>query len=168
MSEKLMRKSHLQVALMGVMTCASAGCGTLHNLDAPSKLSEPRAAFAGPGTCVPFGGVARSGLLGWAGVTIGPWAVIDGDWELLKGNASDGFEKIGNGLWLTGVGLVSLADTPVSLAADFVTWPIAHAREQQHPWATWWGSENDVCWLHAPFSRKAQHEESASPDGRQP
>jgi len=154
------RPSYLHMIVLGVIAATQAGCGTLHNLDAPSKLSQPQAVFAGPGTCVPFGGVARSGLLGWAGVTIGPWTVIDGDWALLKGNASDGFEKISNGLWLTGVGLVSLADSPVSLAADIVTWPIAHAREQEYAWATWWGSENMVWWFRAPFATSRERDES--------
>lgn len=32
-------------------------------------------------------------------------------------------------------------DVPLSLAGDVVTYPIARARKDGQPWATWWGEQ---------------------------
>ncbi len=107
-----------------VVLLASCGCGTVMNLAArPGPASEPEIV---PDTCYPFGGVRRSSLLGVYGVGSGVFSLCTGD---IKGAG-----------WV-GVGVVSLADTPVSLAGDVVTLPVAFARRYEMTWATWWCRE---------------------------
>jgi hypothetical protein len=38
-------------------------------------------------------------------------------------------------------GLACLVDTPLSLAGDIVTLPIAISRNRGDAWATWWGEQ---------------------------
>src|SRR5262245_58173802 len=129
---------------------ASAGCGTMHNLFAPPEgLPGTISLPSGVGRCVPFGGVGRSALLAMIGPVGGSVGVIDGDTKLVRGESlKDRMATIGAGLWLAGCGLGAIVDTPLSLAGDIVTFPIAYARYKHHPWATWWGVEtHGGCWL---------------------
>jgi hypothetical protein len=109
-----------------------AGCGTVVNLTAPPPSLAPPG--IGPTACQPFGGVVRSGLLGGVGVS----------WGLLGGWQDIGNGGLLQGAWLAGMGLVALVDTPLSLAGDLVTWPIARARAQGEAWATWWGDHGSA------------------------
>jgi uncharacterized protein YceK len=112
------------------LTCLGSGCGTVVNLAAPPEQPFPTIA---PGTCFPFGGVTRSGLLGGFGVVTGM--------EMAFG--FEGIAETGVGLLWTGGGLVALAvDTPLSLVGDVVTLPVAYARSQKMSWATWWGEQS--------------------------
>jgi hypothetical protein len=151
-----MRWQHFPMIVVGLISFVQVGCGTLHNLHAPPVAQEtgPCAIGSGPGICVPFGGVARSALLGFVGAPIGVGEAINGGNELIQGNAAgDGFSRIGNGLKLAGIGVIAVLDTPLSLAGDFVTWPVAYARQHQQPWATWWGKEPGRCWLGRMFQK---------------
>jgi hypothetical protein len=136
-------------AIIGLGLLFATGCGTLHNLDAP-PVAPPLKALgvcSGQGCCLPFGGVARSGLFA-CGVPVGISAVVQGELSLLRGDdPKDGLRSIGSGMLLTGAGLVALADTPISLAGDLVTWPVAYARQHEQPWATWWQSRIPVWWV---------------------
>jgi len=105
----------------------NAGCGTLHNLAAP-----PEYPGIGPCTCLPFGGVIRSGTLG----TMGTFSGVAGTVESFGTLESPYY------MAYTGACLVALADVPVSLAGDIVTLPIAFARANNAPWATWWGQQS--------------------------
>jgi hypothetical protein len=120
-------------ALLGTQ----AGCGTACNLWAPPEGIP----CIGPSTCFPLGGATRSALLGGFGTVAGSYGIVQGECELLSGR-SEGFQTIGTGLGYTGIGIVSLIDTPVSLAGDVLTSPIAFARQQKAPWATWWGEKS--------------------------
>jgi uncharacterized protein YceK len=124
----------MRLLIVAVICCTSVGCGTLHNLDAPAMTTQ---VYIGPSTCAPLGGFARSALLGGFGTAAGVQGTAVSGWTLLQGDVSDGCKGIGDGLWLTGVGLGSLVDTPISLAADIVTLPVVIARRQQQPWASW-------------------------------
>lgn len=137
-----MRLGSLAVALL---VASSAGCGTMHNLFAPpDPVPGPPYIGSGPGICVPFGGVARSALLGTAGPLIGPGQVIWGGIKVFGGDPlEEGVKQIGGGLWFTACGLAAIVDTPVSLVGDIATFPIAYARHKHHPWATWWGTESN-------------------------
>jgi hypothetical protein len=110
-----------------------AGCGTVVNLMAPPTTTKADMLGLGLDTCQPFGGTKRSLVLG-----VGLGGVV----------AYEGMQRLGQGGLLMcagGVvgGLAILAvDGPLSLAGDVVTWPIAYARQQQAPWATWWGEQS--------------------------
>jgi uncharacterized protein YceK len=106
------------------------GCGTVWNLEAPPPPGLPCIEI-GPSTCFPMGGVTRSACLGMIGIPIG----------LATGIAGDSLEDRGNGLLLAGAATVSLIDVPLSLVGDLVTLPVAYARYQGAPWATWWGEQ---------------------------
>jgi len=106
------------------------GCGTVWNLEALPPPGPPGIEI-GPSTCFPMGGVTRSACLGMLGIPIG----------LATGVAGDGFEERGNGLLLAGAATVSLIDVPLSLVGDLITLPVAYARNQGAPWATWWGEQ---------------------------
>ncbi|MBM3994576.1 MAG: hypothetical protein FJ303_10555 [Planctomycetes bacterium] len=154
-----MRRNIAFVIGISLVVAALSGCGSIHNLDAPAGPAEKLSPGIGPpGICVPFGGVARSALLGVVGVPLGIGQVGHGIALIVTGDVREGFTTIGNGLWLTGVGVVALADTPVSLAGDLVTWPLAYARSQQHPWASWQGADLSMWWFHAPFARRPSEE----------
>lgn len=145
-----MSKSRSFTFLVALLAGTQTGCGTMHNLAAP-PVAEPvgMSLPMGPGACIPFGGVARSGLLGMAGPQLGVYFAWEGQRDLFYGdNAKEGIAKIGNGMLLTGAGLVSIVDTPLSLAGDIVTLPIAYARQQQYSWATWWGADPSARGLH--------------------
>jgi hypothetical protein len=93
-----------------------SGCGTLGNLFAPPETSVPlgRCTMA-PDSCVPFGGVGRSMVLGAMCLGTGVMAPV-------------------------GVGVL-LVDAPLSLVGDVVTLPVVYACQSGAPWATWWGSQ---------------------------
>jgi hypothetical protein len=105
------------------------GCGTVVNLRSPPPAQAHPG--IGPTACTPFGGVLRSGLLGGFGLVcgvFGGWSEI-GNGGLLQGAA------------LAGMGVLAVADTPLSLVGDVVTLPIAAARAREAAWATWWGDQ---------------------------
>src|SRR5262245_55310367 len=91
------------------LACLGSGCGTVANLKDPP--SPGKTGEFGTSECSPFGGVTRSAGLAVCGLGSG--------------------EALG-----IGVGLVGLVDTPLSLAGDVVTLPIALARHQGASWAT--------------------------------
>jgi uncharacterized protein YceK len=122
-----MRPALLLAACLG---CLGSGCGTVVNLTAPPVSGRPD--FV-PTECSPFGGVTRSALLGVGSLGLG----------LLGIPKSGCAEELGGWAMWTGAGLVALVDTPLSLAGDVVTLPIAYARQQGAPWATWWGDQAD-------------------------
>jgi uncharacterized protein YceK len=122
--------------LASVLT--STGCGTVCNLTDPPDGKR----FMGTGECYPFGGVVRSGLLSFFGPPMGTVGLVSGPAEICQGNFSTGFEQFGTGLWLTGSGLVAIADVPLSLVGDVLTLPIVYARRNREPWATWWGQQS--------------------------
>ena len=110
-----------------------AGCGTFYNLNAPPP---PGPASVGiPTSCSPFGGITRTGLLALAGPQLGVGWILEGD----------GFKGTG----LFGLGVLAWADIPLSLAGDALTLPIACARSNGEPWATWWG-EKEVSFRSPP------------------
>jgi len=115
----------------------SAGCGTICNLKDPGDGHQ----FMGAGTCYPFGGVTRSAMLGCAGPPLGFLQTLDAPLEIEKGDVGEGLRQMGQGTGLAIAGVVSLADVPLSLAGDIVTLPVAYARQQGKPWASWWGEK---------------------------
>jgi hypothetical protein len=126
---------------------ALSGCGTFYNLKDPPNGPM----FMGTGSCYPFGGVVRSGLLAVMGPPCGLGNVISGNIAICQGDFSSGFEQIGNGICLTSAGLVAVADTPMSLAGDILSFPAAYARSKEYSWATWWGEKS----VHDPTSPPA-------------
>jgi uncharacterized protein YceK len=114
------------------------GCGTFKNLKDPSDGTV----FICDGCCYPFGGVTRSGTLAVMGPPIGLGGVISGNIALTQGDFGSGFEQIGNGTYLTAAGLLAIADTPLSLVGDVLTFPLAYARSNGYSWATWWGEKS--------------------------
>jgi hypothetical protein len=124
-----------RIRILAFVFLALTGCGTFHNLkDAPNGTL-----FMGTGCCYPFGGVGRSALLAGLGTPMGLGMVINGDIAITEGDFGPGFQQVGEGLLLTSAGLLAIADTPLSLAGDLLTFPIAYARSKEYPWATWWG-----------------------------
>ena len=115
----------------------SVGCGTICNLKDPGDGDI----FMGSATCYPFGGVTRSAMRGRTGPPLGVVLAVDGNSEICKGNVNEGIKKVGAGTGLAIAGVVSIADVPLSLAGDIVTLPVAYARQQGKPWATWWGNQ---------------------------
>jgi hypothetical protein len=142
------RAGHYHLIAIAVVALAQSGCGTIHNLMADpgdSPIARSTLMSGGPGVCAPFGGVARSALLGFGGTPAGLGVVIDSGIGIVSaGDPNEGFTRLGAGLRLAGAGLIAIADTPLSLAGDVATWPIAYAREKQHPWATWWSSDPGI------------------------
>ena len=135
------------VIVAAMIAISQVGCGTLHNLSAPPpSQAQPGVPLGtGAGACVPFGGVARSALLG-LGTPTAMIAVLNSEGKVIRGAGDDeALRQIGGGLMLAGAGLIAIADTPVSLVGDILTLPIAYARHQEYPWATWWGSAHGVC-----------------------
>jgi hypothetical protein len=121
------------VAVIGL-----SGCGTFVNLkDPPSGIM-----FCGTGACYPFGGVVRSGLLAAMGSPLGVSEVISGDLAICLGQFGDGVASVGAGMLLTAAGLGAIVDTPLSLAGDILTFPVAYARCMEYSWATWWGEQS--------------------------
>ena len=116
-----------------------SGCGTCVNITCPPpKMAGP--SFVCENECVPFGGTVRSGLGGAIGITAGPIELLDvGKGGLLQAAR------------LTAFGAGCIIDTPLSFVGDIVTMPIALARWQGLPWATWWGDQGwDGPRPHAP------------------
>ena len=124
---------------VAVLLCL-AGCGTFYNLKAPPRSDLEN---IGPSTCLPvggkvrsgatlpFGGVLRSTMLGCLGPPSGIAAMAGGD---------VGEEGRVGPAWF-GLGVLAWADVPLSLAGDVLTLPIAYARSNGEPWATWWGEK---------------------------
>ncbi len=103
-------------AFLGLFALATllCGCGTVGNLMAPHSTSA--ASHERPWSCKPFGGVQTS----------------------VKGATVLAFE-VGN----VPLAMMSTLDVPFSLVGDVVTLPVAYARQQGAPWATWWGVQQD-------------------------
>jgi uncharacterized protein YceK len=131
-------RSRSHVLLCAVGLSLASGCGTVFNLKAPPPLGPPEPGSPyyralpesiGPSTCFPFGGITRSAFSSGFCTYMG----------LCGATGVGGIEQIGPGLVMTGAGLVSVIDMPLSLVGDLVTLPVACARWQGAPWATWWG-----------------------------
>lgn len=133
-----MRASRIAVFLIAITSLA--GCGTIHNLKDPDPANGTM--FIGGGVCYPMGGCTRSGLLALIGTPMGMVQVIQGNVDIARGEFATGFEQVGSGLMLTGTGLGAIVDTPLSLAGDIVTYPLAYGRYHRYPWATWWGEKS--------------------------
>jgi hypothetical protein len=127
-----------QIIFLAFVVLAVTGCGTFYNLEDSPKGPL----FVGTGCCYPFGGVTRSGLLAVMGPPAGLAGVVSGNMAISQGEFGDGFQQIGQGLFLTSAGLIAIADTPLSLAGDILTFPIAYARSKEYSWATWWGEKS--------------------------
>lgn len=114
------------------LACLQGGCGTFLNLTAPPTSPQLICGPAPPSSCVPLGGTFRSAMCGGYYLIVGMGAAVEefGHGGLLKGAG------------MTGVGLAALVvDTPLSFLGDLATLPIASARQQGEPWATWWGQQ---------------------------
>jgi hypothetical protein len=127
-----------QFGFVALALLALTGCGTFQNLYDPPNGPL----FMGTGSCHPFGGVARSGLFAVVGPSWGLGEIISGDMAICQAEFGPGFQQIGHGIWMTSASLVAVADTPLSLAGDILTFPIAYARSKEFPWATWWGEKS--------------------------
>jgi hypothetical protein len=149
LAENAVSAVRFHLVAIAVIALAQSGCGTMHNLMAHPK-NEPReepyeGLGSGPGDCVPFGGVARSAVLGFFGTPTGISVMIGEGIGIVEGDDTAlALQRIGNGMMLAAAGLIAIADTPLSLAGDVVTWPVANARETQQPWATWWRTDPGV------------------------
>ncbi len=129
-------RSRLRVLLCGILVASAAlqsGCGTLENLQAPPgrEPTEGPMKYCGPHTCFAFGGITRT-----------YWG---SDWLVRAGaNSLDKIEVdhllVGTGAITAGVGFLAV-DGPLSLVGDVLTLPVAYARSQEQPWATWWGTQ---------------------------
>lgn len=113
------------------------GCGTISNLNDPPMGPY----FMGCGKCSPFFGVTRSAVCAVAAPGAGIVETINGCDSICRGEATEGFQQIGQGALCTSMGLLAIVETPLSLAGDIVTYPIARARAEERPWATWWGKQ---------------------------
>jgi hypothetical protein len=101
--------------LLCAVLAVFTGCSSVNNLCLPPTHTT---GFFGAGvtSCEPFGGVRNS--------------VVCAEFFLGYG-------------YLVPVSVAILAvDTPLSLMADVLTWPIAQARQRKEPWATWWGDQD--------------------------
>jgi uncharacterized protein YceK len=134
-----MRWSPFRFLALAVL--ALTGCGTVHNL----KDSPNGPMFMGTGCCYPLGGVVRSGLLAFVGTPGGLCSAISGDIAICQGDFGPGLEEVGQGMGMTALGLVAIADMPLSLAGDILTLPVVYARSHEYWWATWWGKESFGC-----------------------
>src|SRR4051812_45615236 len=109
-----------------VLVALPAGCGTVMNLKAPPTrpINDTPEMFFFPNTCEPFGGVARSLILGGGCAVIGIAVVCEGDWPLAL------LAPV-----MVPAGLAILAiDLPLSFAGDLLTYPIVQARQNGEPW----------------------------------
>src|SRR5262249_7473383 len=68
--------------------------------------------------------------------------VLNGNTAICRGELASGFKQIGQGTFMTSAGLIAIADTPMSLVGAILTFPIASARSNEYPWATWWGEKS--------------------------
>jgi hypothetical protein len=108
----------------------------------------------GTGVCVPFGGVGRSALLGLVGTPIFASQLVIVPLNQIRGEDTKAALAImGNSVYCTGLGLIAIADVPVSLAGDLLTLPLAYARHQQQPWAMWPCRDIVSYWVWAPFAQ---------------
>src|SRR6516162_1915541 len=123
-----MRSAHF--GFLASVVLAVTGCGTFFNLKDPPKGPV----FMGTGSCYPFGGVARSGALAVLGPPCGVAGVMGGSETIFQGEFASGFQQIGYGMFLTSAGLVAIADSPLSLAGDILTLPVAYARANEYSW----------------------------------
>ncbi len=130
-----MRSSRYNVLTFVLLTLT--GCGTIHNLKDPPDGHT----YVGMGSCYPFGGVTRSGLLACAGPPLGVVQVVSGNASICRGEIVSGAEELGSGMALTSMGLLAIADTPLSLVGDVVTLPIVYARTRKSWWTTSWSEE---------------------------
>jgi hypothetical protein len=134
--------------LSAALACGPGGCGTATNLWSPPE-SLPT---TGPTTCYPFGGITRS-------VFVGGLMVAEG--------LDHAVNNLGNGGLVTAAGmtvagtLVFAVDGPLSLAGDLLTLPVAYARSEKAPWATWWGEQTTA----APFQDGGQPAPATPPPG---
>ena len=127
--------------LMAIALGTLQGCGTIHNLSLEPEKGDyedgplfPKDDFhqdwryAEPRNCEPFGGIASSIFMAKLGLSTGP----------VQGEIGHGGILMGTGSMLAGT-VFLVVDTPLSFVGDLVTLPIAKARQQGVPWATWWG-----------------------------
>jgi uncharacterized protein YceK len=124
-------RPRLAAVLLALLVCLASGCGTLVNLWAPpgNEWTPPQTMM--PATCRPFGGTARSLLVGGMPAVCGIEVVTEG-----------GLQGWLYGPALTGAGLVVLVtELPLSFLGDVATLPIVHARQRGEPWAIWWGEQ---------------------------
>ena len=122
-----MRPLRLVMATAFATVVGLAGCGTVHNLNAPRLPVHPQDDMT---TCVPFGGVMRTGALALYGELLGVNL-------LLKDKPAEGGKFFA-------LGVLAWADIPLSLAGDIVTFPVAYARSKGEPWASWWGESDST------------------------
>jgi uncharacterized protein YceK len=124
--------------LLAVVLSTQTGCGTFHNLKDPPDGPM----FMGTGATYPLGGTVRSGLLAIMGPPCGLAGVVEGNKALIRGEFEPGLKHLKEGLLLTAAGLGAIVDTPLSLAGDIVTLPVAYARSKEYRWATWWNDNS--------------------------
>ena len=119
--------------IAALFSCVQSGCGTMFNLWAPATSVNTGGDFILPNTCEPMGGVSRTAVLGAGGIYLGVAGIMQ----------NPGPVKILEAIGLVTAGTAILVvDFPLSVAADVVTWPIANARHDGRPWATWWGQQS--------------------------
>src|SRR5262249_12229058 len=128
----------LRFAILTLTLFATSGCGTLFNLTAPPKGMP----CIGPSTCFPLGGLTPSTFCGLCGPPAGLGGMVYGDILVVTGQFKEGFQTLGISAAYAGAGFIALADIPLSLGGDLVTFPIAYARYKEYPWATWWGDQS--------------------------
>jgi hypothetical protein len=135
------------------LACLQGGCGTFLNLSAPPTSAQLMCGPTLPSTCVPFGGTFRAALFGGFYLVAG----------MGEGVEEFGHGGILKGMGMTGVGLAALlVDTPLSFLGDVVTFPVASARQQGEPWATWWGEQAAPKEVRMPEGSPSS---AVSPDG---
>lgn len=109
-----MRSRFLPALLLGLAATLQSRCGTLFNVTAAPRESRDLV-YLGPHGCEPYGGVQRSSAVGGLLVYTGVGA------------------PLGLAVWAV--------DLPLSLVGDTLTYPLAVARKNKEPWATWWGEQ---------------------------
>jgi hypothetical protein len=104
---------------------AFAGCGTLVNLmSRPGHADgEPYVAGTPEASCTVFGGAELSAGYAMSGYLKGAMCLSNGDPA---------------GLAMVAIGTAAMVDANISLVGDIVTLPVAYARQQNLPWASWW------------------------------
>jgi hypothetical protein len=100
-------------------------------------------------------------LLAFVGTPGGLCGAIGGDISICQGDFGPGFEEVGQGMGMTALGLVAIADMPLSLAGDILTLPVVYARSHEYWWATWWGEKSFGC----PDLAPPPEEGSKQPEG---
>jgi uncharacterized protein YceK len=115
--------------LAAVLAVLPSGCGTFVNLTAP-----PGPPVGILSNCAPFGGAVRSGMLGMICLGGG----LEGQGEFGQGRI-----LVSTGLMAAGVALLAV-DAPLSLLGDVLTLPVASARYNAEPWASWWGEPSRI------------------------